>query len=51
MYLELQDIKKSYGSGDTRTLVLKGISLSLEKGTICVLLGPSGSGKVGRQNE
>ena len=23
MYLELQDIKKSYGSGDTRTLVLK----------------------------
>ena len=45
MYLELQDIKKSYGSGDTRTLVLKGISLSLEKGTICVLLGPSGSGK------
>ena len=24
MYLELQDIKKSYGSGDTRTLVLKG---------------------------
>jgi putative ABC transport system ATP-binding protein len=45
MYLELQDIKKSYGSGDIRTLVLKGISLSLEKGTICVLLGPSGSGK------
>lgn len=45
MYLELKDIKKSFGEGDSRTEVLKGISFSVEKGNICVLLGPSGSGK------
>ncbi len=45
MYLELQNIRKSYGIGETRTEVLKGISLEVEKGEICVLLGPSGSGK------
>ena len=45
MYLELKDIKKSFGEGDSRTEVLKGINFSVEKGNICVLLGPSGSGK------
>ena len=45
MYLELKDIKKSFGTGENRTQVLKGISCGIEKGKICVLLGPSGSGK------
>ena len=45
MFLELKDIHKSYGSGDTRIEVLKGIDLDLEKGEFCVLLGPSGCGK------
>lgn len=44
MYLELKDIKKSFGTGENRTQVLKGISCGIEKGKICVLLGPSGSG-------
>ncbi len=45
MYLVLENIKKSYGEGDSRNEVLKGISCGVEKGHICVLLGPSGSGK------
>ncbi len=45
MYLELKNIHKSFGSGDNRTEVLRGISCGVEQGDICVLLGPSGSGK------
>ena len=45
MFLEISDLKKSFGSGDSRVEVLKGINLAVEQGEICVLLGPSGSGK------
>lgn len=45
MDLNLRDIKKSYGEGDSRQEVLRGISFELKAGDICVLLGPSGSGK------
>lgn len=45
MFLEIKQIKKSYGSGSSRIEVLKGIDLQIEKGEFCVLLGPSGSGK------
>ena len=45
MFLELKQIKKSFGQGETRVQVLHGIDLSVEKGEFCVLLGPSGSGK------
>lgn len=45
MFLEISDLKKSFGTGENRTEVLKGIHFSVEKGEICVLLGPSGSGK------
>ena len=45
MFIEIKDIKKSYGSGESRVDVLKGISFGIEKGEFCVLLGPSGSGK------
>lgn len=44
-FLEISDIKKGFGSGETRQEVLKGVSLSVAKGEFCVLLGPSGSGK------
>ena len=45
MYLELNDICKSFGRGETLVQVLHDVSLGLEKGELCVLLGPSGSGK------
>ena len=45
MFLEICQIKKSFGTGDSRVEVLRGIQLSVEKGEFCVLLGPSGSGK------
>ncbi|MDO4615292.1 MAG: ABC transporter ATP-binding protein [Lachnospiraceae bacterium] len=44
-FLEIVDLKKGFGAGDTRQEVLKGISFSVAKGEFCVLLGPSGSGK------
>ena len=45
MFLEINELKKSFGSGDYKIDVLKGISFGVEKGEMCVLLGPSGSGK------
>lgn len=45
MFLEISKVKKSFGQGDSRVEVLKGIDLEIEKGEFCVLLGPSGSGK------
>lgn len=45
MFLEVKDIKKGFGAGDSRVEVLKGINIKVEKGEFCVLLGPSGSGK------
>lgn len=45
MYLELRDIRKSFGGKENLTQVLRGISCDIERGEICVLLGPSGSGK------
>ena len=45
MFLEIRGIKKHFGEGESRVEVLKGIDLEIAKGEICVLLGPSVSGK------
>ena len=45
MFLEIEQLRKSYGTGENKVEVLKGIQLGVEKGKIGVLLGPSGSGK------
>ena len=45
MFLEIKGIKKHFGEGDSRIEVLKEIDMEIEKGELCVLLGPSGSGK------
>lgn len=37
MFLEIKDLKKGFGSGDSRTEVLRGIDFSVEKGEFCVL--------------
>ena len=44
-FLEIVDLKKGFGSGETRQEVLRGMNFSVAKGEFCVLLGPSGSGK------
>lgn len=44
-FLEIVDLKKGFGCGETRQEVLRGMNFSVAKGEFCVLLGPSGSGK------
>ncbi len=43
--ITLENVTKAYGSGESRTQVLKGTSLSLEDHDFVVILGASGSGK------
>ena len=45
VFLEIKNIKKHFGEGESRVEVLKGIDIEIENGEFCVLLGPSGSGK------
>ena len=45
MFIEINNLKKNFGSDSNRVEVLRGVDFSIEKGDICVLLGPSGSGK------
>ena len=44
-FVSIDCLVKSYGSGEARTEVLKGITTTMNRGEICVLFGPSGSGK------
>lgn len=43
--LTVQDLSKSYKSGDSTLTVLNKVSLTIETGTTCSIVGPSGSGK------
>lgn len=45
MFIKVENLKKSYKTGDITTQILKGVGMSLDKGEIGVILGPSGSGK------
>ena len=45
MFLDVRQAMKAYGEGDSNVQVLKGASISVDKGKICTILGPSGSGK------
>lgn len=45
MFLEISEVEKSYGTGNSYTKVLNQVSTSLGQGERCVILGPSGSGK------
>ncbi|WP_271399733.1 ABC transporter ATP-binding protein [Staphylococcus nepalensis] len=45
MTLTVKNLTKSFGEGQAKTEVLKGINLEVQKGEIIVLNGASGSGK------
>ncbi|MDE6426709.1 MAG: ABC transporter ATP-binding protein [Ruminococcus sp.] len=45
MYLEVRNLKKSYGKDTSYIQVLKGVSTDVSRGQMCVIQGTSGSGK------
>ena len=45
MYIEISELKKSYGKNESYVKVLNGINTGVEKGQMCVIQGASGSGK------
>lgn len=44
-YVEFQNVKKTYGSGQTAINALDGVDFQIEKGEFCVIVGASGAGK------
>lgn len=45
MYVQVSDVKKSYGEGGSFIQVLKGVTVGIDQGSMCVIQGTSGSGK------
>ncbi len=43
--LRVENLTKTYGSGDNLVRALDGVSFSVEKGQFLAIIGPSGSGK------
>ncbi len=43
--LEVKNLSKTYGKGDTLVKALDNVSLSVEQGEFVAIIGPSGSGK------
>ncbi len=43
--IEVREMYKDYGAGDTRVPVLRGVDFAIDAGEIVALMGPSGSGK------
>ena len=43
--IEMRNMGKTYGSGESATVALQNVNLSIEKGEFWSVMGPSGSGK------
>ena len=44
-YIEFRNVCKLYGSGEQEIRALDNITFDVEKGELCVIVGPSGAGK------
>ena len=44
-YIEMRDVKKQYHMGEVVIDALSGVTFQVEKGELCVVVGPSGAGK------
>jgi len=44
-YIELKNVTKQYRMGEVTINALAGVNMSVEKGELCVVVGPSGAGK------
>ncbi|MDR2492794.1 MAG: ABC transporter ATP-binding protein [Coriobacteriales bacterium] len=44
-YIEFRDVSKVYRQGETKATALKEVSLIVEQGEFCAIVGPSGAGK------
>jgi putative ABC transport system ATP-binding protein len=43
--IDIRGVVKTYGSGDASVAALRGVNLSVHRGSLVMLVGPSGSGK------
>ncbi len=44
-YIEFENVKKEYQTGDVKVTAVEHCSFAIEKGELAVILGPSGAGK------
>lgn len=44
-FVEFRNVEKIYGTGDVAVRALQDVTLDIEKGEICVIVGQSGAGK------
>ena len=44
-YIELKNVTRVYGGGGGEIRALDGVDFQVERGELCVIVGPSGAGK------
>ena len=44
-YIEMKNVSRIYDSGSVVVKALSGVNLEIERGELCVIVGPSGAGK------
>ena len=44
-FIRFENVEKCYGSGEVAVRALQEVSFTIERGEICVIVGPSGAGK------